>query len=145
MSSVEAEYQALRDKLNEQDGTFKNELLSILEEAAREREPLTEEEEAESKEFAKDFFGGENLRFMNECMTDLNKITRSKELEKARAILNGVPLPNLQENEIETREHYFTVTELKQMRPEVLAHHIKVLEKEMTEEPLKLTSEMFGV
>lgn len=106
MSSVEAEYQALRDKLNEQDGTFKNELLSILEEAAREMEPLT---------------------------------------EKARAILNGVPLPELKENEIETREHYFTVTELKQMRPEVLAHHIKVLEKEMTEEPLKLTSEMFGV
>ncbi len=144
MSSVEAEYQTLRDKLNEQDGTFKNELLSILEEAL-EREPLTEEEEAESKEFAKDFFGGENLRFMNECMTDLNEITRSKELEKARAILNGVPLPELKENEIETREHYFTVTELKQMRPEVLAHHIKVLEKEMTEEPLKLSSEMFGV
>lgn len=82
---------------------------------------------------------------MNECMTDLNEMTRSKELEKARAILNGVPLLELKENEIETREHYFTVTELKQMRPEVLAHHIKVLEKEMIEEPLKLTSEMFGV
>lgn len=43
MSSVEVEYQALRDKLNEQDGTFKNELLSFLEEAARASEPLTEE------------------------------------------------------------------------------------------------------
>lgn len=144
MSSVEAEYQALRDKLNEEAGSFNNAMISMFEKAL-EREPLTEEEEAESKEFARDFFGGENLRFMNECMTDLNEMTRSKELEKARAILNGVPLPELQENEIETREHYFTVTELKQMRPEVLTHHIKVLEKEMTEEPLKLTSEMFGV
>ncbi len=140
MSDIEAEYQAIRDKKNDEEGWFKKDLLEAL--SKLEEDP---EEKAESEKLSKALFGVEGLSFMNEALNDLENMTLTKELTAARAILNGDDLPPLRDNEVETVNHYFTITELKQMRPEVLAQHIKILEEELTKEHKTLTSDMFRV